>query len=864
MGTGLGDVSSGPHIQAASHPEAHTGSRAVPTTGMRGGLGRTLLTAFLILTILPIAVIGGYAAWQNRRNTEQEVGARLVAVAAFEGEALRRWVGGVTAELQIGMAGGRMPDRITSESECKHWWDEAVKSAGTTPFSGELTGCAVLDRTAGDNHTVTVLWATGACSHLEFEPQAVTFGLSQSVGAAGLGLVSRRSSAEAGQVVHPVPVLFLALPDQTLALCLEDSAFSSVLAGALSRTSLSIGETGRTSLIGSGVVWPDGEPTGWDWGAVTASDVAGPDYALYQKSDGEPVVGALYPMPEYGIGVLVEQAQAEVLAKTEQMAATLIAWILVVAFTTTWIAATVIRQITRPVIDLTESAVAMAEGDLEQRLPVRSRDEIGILTHVFNEMASELSSLYRDLEAKVVERTRRLQEANYQIQRRALHLQASQEVSQAITSVRDPELLLKQVTELVRNHFVYSSVAVYLADPGGVEARLYASSPDLSGFERATSEATGDSGPWALRYRAGDGSLVGRAIRKGTAQLDSQPVDAESSWSSRMLSRVAVPMKIAGLRTLDLDSLPPSDLDLEDRPDQDQARSRSGEPFGVVGVLAVVTTVHEGIQHDELHVLEALANQVTIALENARAYERERLAAEQLEMTEAFKARFLANMSHDLMEPLNTIVGFSRLLLKGIDGALNERQREDIDQIYTDGQRLHVLINDILSVSELEAGLVELRLQPVDLTELVVGLMPTADALVRGKPIVLNRDIPSDLPELHADPLRLRQVLVHLLNNAAKFTERGEIMLRAWENEGEVYVSVRDTGVGISVEDRTRLFMHFETIDGDGNGQRKRGAGLGLSLCKEYVELHGGHIWVDSEVGVGSAFTFSVPAYTSG
>mgnify|MGYP001037529921 CR=1 FL=1 len=495
--------------------------------------------------------------------------------------------------------------------------------------------------------------------------------------------------------------------------------------------------------------------------------------------------------------------------------------ILAVALATTVISAVVIRQITRPVIDLTESAVAMAEGNLDQHVDVRSRDEIGILTYVFNEMATELKSLYRDLEAKVVERTKRLQQANYQIQRRALHLEASQEIGQAITSVRDPELLLTKVTDLVCSHFVYSSVAVYLLALGGGEARLQACS-QIPGPEPANEQPL-----WPERCRAGDGTAVGRAIRKGSAQLHNEPTEMEHGWYSRMLSRVAIPLK------------------MEDR---------------IVGVIAVITTTHEGIRPDELEVLQILASQVTIALENARTYERERLAMEQLEAAEAFKVRFLANMSRELREPLNTVIGFSRLLIKGLDGPLNSRQLEDLDQIHTDSQRLLFLINDILAISQIQAGLMELRLQPVELAGLVAGVMPTASALVHGKDVTVRQEIPANLPLLYGDPTRLRQVLVHLLTNAAKFTEAGRIVIRAWANEEEVYISVSDTGIGIPIEDRERIFANFER--GSNHSARGgEGMGLGLALCREYVELHGGQLWVDSDVDIGSTFTFSVPAY---
>jgi signal transduction histidine kinase len=321
--------------------------------------------------------------------------------------------------------------------------------------------------------------------------------------------------------------------------------------------------------------------------------------------------------------------------------------------------------------------------------------------------------------------------------------------------------------------------------------------------------------------------VVDRAIRKQATQMECQETEAEVEWYRRTLCRVAIPLR------------------MESR---------------VFGVIAVLSTEHEVIQQDELEILEVLANQVAIAIENARAYEREHQAAQRLEEAEVFKARFLANMSHDLREPLNTIIGFSRVLIKGIDGELNLQQLQDLEQIYQDSQRLLVLVNDILTISQIQAGLMELRFEPVRLRQVIDGVLPTADALVRGKDVQLQVYLPEDLPVVRGDPARLRQVLVHLFNNAAKFTERGSITLRAWANEGQVYVSVTDTGVGIAAEDRERIFVGFERGN-SGDPRHRQGAGLGLALSKEFVEMHGGGLWVDSEVGIGSTFTFSVPCY---
>jgi signal transduction histidine kinase len=392
-------------------------------------------------------------------------------------------------------------------------------------------------------------------------------------------------------------------------------------------------------------------------------------------------------------------------------------------------------------------------------------------------------------------------------------------VSQAITSVRDPEQLLTRVVDVIRDRFVYSAVAIYIVPPAGSTAMLNAVSPRISDMRTLDNDSYR---VWPEVFHRGDGSVVDKAMETREIQIERKVSPGPVGWYQRISCRIAIPLKMES---------------------------------NLVGIIGVDTSALDGLQDDELEVLELLGNQVTIALENARVYERERLAVEQLEAAEVFKSRFLGNMSHELREPLNTIIGFSRLLMKGVEGSLNEQQLEDVEQIYIDSQHLMFLINDILTISQIQAGLMELKLQPVFLSEIVDGVMPTAGALVRGKEIELVQQVPDDIPPICADPHRLRQILIHLLNNAAKYTKRGWIKIRAWQHDAYVYISVIDTGIGIPVQDRERVFAQFEQV-----GQRK-GAGLGLALCKEFVELHGGSIWVDSEVNSGSTFTFSIPVY---
>jgi signal transduction histidine kinase/CheY-like chemotaxis protein len=261
---------------------------------------------------------------------------------------------------------------------------------------------------------------------------------------------------------------------------------------------------------------------------------------------------------------------------------------------------------------------------------------------------------------------------------------------------------------------------------------------------------------------------------------------------------------------------------------------------------------------DDIALVEAVADQVALAIENARAYAELQKTAEQLKEMDRLKTQFLANMSHELRTPLNSIIGFSRVILKGIDGPTTEQQRTDLTSIYSNGQHLLGLINDILDISRIEAGKIELVFEPLDLQHIFDGVMSTAVALVKDKPIKLEQEVAPDLPTIRADGMRLRQVILNLLSNAAKFTEEGQITLRAWADEEQITISVKDTGIGVPPEHQTTIFEEFLQVDAS-TTRRTGGAGLGLSISRHLVELHGGRMWVESEAGVGSTFTFTLP-----
>ncbi len=229
----------------------------------------------------------------------------------------------------------------------------------------------------------------------------------------------------------------------------------------------------------------------------------------------------------------------------------------------------------------------------------------------------------------------------------------------------------------------------------------------------------------------------------------------------------------------------------------------------------------------------------------------------QLEAEEAnrLKSRFLSNISHELRTPLNAIINFSKLLLVGGDGPLTGGQADLLGRIRDAGGHLLGLLNDMLDLSRIESGAVELFREETDLAEIIRGVMSTAVGLTRDKPIQLHQEIAEGLPPVWVDRTRIRQVLLNLVANAAKFTERGTVAVRAEARGHQILVSVRDTGPGIPASDRAHIFERYVK----GKADNQQGIGLGLAISRQLVEMHGGSIWVDSEPGRGSTFCFTVP-----
>jgi signal transduction histidine kinase len=259
-----------------------------------------------------------------------------------------------------------------------------------------------------------------------------------------------------------------------------------------------------------------------------------------------------------------------------------------------------------------------------------------------------------------------------------------------------------------------------------------------------------------------------------------------------------------------------------------------------------------------VELMKTFAAQSVLAIQNARLFREIEDKGRQLEVASKHKSQFLANMSHELRTPLNAILGYTELILDNIYGEAPEKMRHVLERVQTNGKHLLGLINDVLDLSKIEAGQLTLSLSDYSLAELVQGVYVAVEPLAAQKSLALRTKIAQGLPVGRGDERRLAQVLLNLVGNAIKFTETGEVAIEASHADGAFNVAVRDSGPGIAAADQTKIFEEFQQVDNTSTRQ-KGGTGLGLAISRRIVEMHGGRILVDSELGKGSTFTITLP-----
>ena len=541
--------------------------------------------------------------------------------------------------------------------------------------------------------------------------------------------------------------------------------------------------------------------------------------SIAQSAQGKEVLTSYVRIAPLGWTVLVEQplveAFAPLYASLQRTGLLLVAGLALAVAASLYVA----RRMVHPIQAIQRGAERLAAGKLDEPIIVRTGDELQALAGQFNDMASQLKQSYEGLERKVEDRTLELSASLEQ-------QTATADILKVISgSPTDDQPVFQAIVESAERLF-----------PGNSAALLVRRGDELLLRAEGTASSAGAPIAGVVSIPIDADVTIFAAFRQCTLGELIDTTGAHPSGSSNDAVPHSQPRAICVAPLV-----------------------HDGDCIGVITIRSKAQGAIEKLSGKQKRLLQAFADQAVIAISNVRLFSELQEKSVQLGVANQHKSEFLANMSHELRTPLNAIIGFSEVLGEEMFGDVNPKQAEYLEDINSSGKHLLALINDILDLSKIEAGKMDLELSPFDIEAALGDAMTLLRDRATRSSVVLELQCPTPIGTWIADVRKFKQIMVNLLSNAVKFTPSGgRVTVLADRLAGEVRIAVSDTGIGIRSEDQELIFESFRQATGE-HLQKSEGTGLGLALTRQFVELHGGRLRLQSEPGHGSTFTFNLP-----